>query len=184
MRQRCIVRHNMPVVLFGGIFATVPLFGVVMRYTIRLFSSLITSGLYPDIGFADPPIVTCHGVLCARFLWARITLFLFVVYSSVKLSEIHHPPDRAMSERWPREEWDKKCRFFDQKRTKITYLCQGNRIKILIFFTIIYILGRATATSKIVYFCLAPLFASLLCSLYHNLLILCHLAIAYIRFFL
>ena len=29
-----IVRHNMPVVLFGGIFATVPLFGVVMRYTI------------------------------------------------------------------------------------------------------------------------------------------------------
>ena len=29
-----IVRHNMPVVLFGGIFATVPLLGVVMRYTI------------------------------------------------------------------------------------------------------------------------------------------------------
>ena len=29
-----IVRHTMPVVLFGGIFATVPLLGVVMRYTI------------------------------------------------------------------------------------------------------------------------------------------------------
>ena len=29
-----IVRHNMPVVLFGSIFATVPLLGVVMRYTI------------------------------------------------------------------------------------------------------------------------------------------------------
>ena len=29
-----IARHNMPVVLFGGIFATVPLFFVVMRYTI------------------------------------------------------------------------------------------------------------------------------------------------------
>ena len=29
-----IVRHNMPVVLFGGIFATVPLLGIVMRYTI------------------------------------------------------------------------------------------------------------------------------------------------------
>ena len=29
-----IVRHNMPVVLFGGIFATVPLWGIVMRYTI------------------------------------------------------------------------------------------------------------------------------------------------------
>ena len=29
-----IARHNMPVVLFSGIFATVPLFGVVMRYTI------------------------------------------------------------------------------------------------------------------------------------------------------
>ena len=29
-----IVRHVMPVVLFGGIFATIPLFGVVMRYTI------------------------------------------------------------------------------------------------------------------------------------------------------
>ena len=157
-----IARHNMPVVLFGGIFATVPLFFVVMRYTIpplsfvnyvgivfrnrlfrstnsyvprcpvcatsvsafpffrqlsrmvcglsfvccamrqhrvsvvlsgiicrlfcsvvslppfpfwggcgipyRLFSSLITSGLHPDIGFSEPPIVTCHGVLCARFL--------------------------------------------------------------------------------------------------------------------
>ena len=29
-----IARHNMPVVLFGGIFASVPLLGVVMRYTI------------------------------------------------------------------------------------------------------------------------------------------------------
>ena len=29
-----IVRHTMPVVLFGGIFATVPLLGIVMRYTI------------------------------------------------------------------------------------------------------------------------------------------------------
>ena len=29
-----IVRHDLPVVLFGGIFATVPLLGVVMRYTI------------------------------------------------------------------------------------------------------------------------------------------------------
>ena len=29
-----IVRHVMPVVLFGDIFATIPLLGVVMRYTI------------------------------------------------------------------------------------------------------------------------------------------------------
>ena len=166
-----IVRHDMPVVLFGGIFATVPLFGIVMRYTIpplffvnyvgivsrhrlcrstnsyvprclvrvisvsafpffrqlsrmvcgvvdrllryasasrlcqlsgmlcrlfcsvaslppfpfwgwlcgipyRLFSSLVTSGLYPDIGFSELPIVTCHGVLCALSPLARFPSFV------------------------------------------------------------------------------------------------------------
>ena len=81
-----------------------PFWGWLCGIPYRLFSSLITSGLYPDIGFAVPPIVTCHGVLCARFLWARITLFLFVVHSSVILSEIHHPPYLSMTERWPSDE--------------------------------------------------------------------------------
>lgn len=100
-----------------------PFWGWLCGIPYRLFSSLITSGLYPDIGFAVPPIVTCHGVLCARFLWARITLFLFVVHSSVILSEIHHPPYLSMTERWARDDREKKCRFSDPKRTKITYLC-------------------------------------------------------------
>ena len=45
-----------------------PFWGELCGIPYRLFSSLITSGLYSDIGFSEPPIVTCHGVLCARFL--------------------------------------------------------------------------------------------------------------------
>ena len=44
------------------------------------------------------------GLLCALSQLAQIAPFLSLVFSSVNPSEMHHSPDRAMSERRAREE--------------------------------------------------------------------------------
>ena len=70
------------------------------------------------------------GLLCALSQLAQIAPFLSLVFSSVNPSEMHHSPDRAMSERRARDDRDKKCRFFDQKRTKITLPYSISAIKL------------------------------------------------------
>ena len=115
-----IVRHNMPVVLFGGIFATVPLFGVVMRYTIPPLSFVNYVGIVSrhrlcrsTNAYVPRCLVRAISVSADYSIFIRCSLFCDTLRNSPSSLPID---DRAMTER-------KKCRFSDPERTKITYLC-------------------------------------------------------------
>ena len=115
-----IVRHNMPVVLFGGIFATVPLLGVVMRYTIPPLFFVNYVGIVSrhrlcrsTNSYVPRCLVRAISVSADYSIFIRCSLFC----DTLRNSPLSRPRDeRAMTE-------TKKCRFSDQKRTKITYLC-------------------------------------------------------------
>ena len=109
----------MPVVLLGGIFATVPLFGVVMRYTIPPLFFVNYVGIVSRHRLfratnSYVPRCSVHAI----FVSANRSIFVPFLYlcRTLRNSLLSRPSDdREMTE-------TKKCQFFDQKRTKITYL--------------------------------------------------------------
>lgn len=122
-----IVRHVMPVVLFCGIFATVPLFGVVMRYTIPPLFFVNYVGIVSrhrlcrsTNSYVPRCLVRAISVSADYSIFIRCSLFCDTLRNSPSSLPID---DRAMTERWASDDREKKCRFSDPKRTKITYLC-------------------------------------------------------------
>lgn len=98
MRQRCIVRHNMPVVLLGGIFATVPLFGVIMRYTIPPLFFVNYVGIvsrHRHFRATNSYVPRCP--VCVISVSAECSIFVCCFYFCYTLRK--EPPSRPSDER-------------------------------------------------------------------------------------
>ena len=115
-----IVRHNMPVVLFGSIFATVPLFWVVMRYTIPPLFFVNYVGIVSrhrlcrsTNSYVPRCLVRAISVSADYSIFIRCSLFC----DTLRNSPLSRPRDeRAMTERWPRE---KNADFLTQNEQKL-----------------------------------------------------------------